>query len=143
MDNFQLDARLVEDCILIGDFPMTRLLLMNDSNYPWFILVPRINGVEEVHELNERQQLQLSRETTHLGERLKELFQGEKMNVATLGNIVRQLHIHIIVRYSTDPAWPAPVWGRLPTIAYSPEEIERIVMQLKSVLAAPFEFSRH
>ncbi|OED40459.1 histidine triad (HIT) protein [Endozoicomonas sp. (ex Bugula neritina AB1)] len=140
MFEFQLDSQLSQDTIVVGDFPLCRLLLMNDSTFPWFILVPRVVGIEEVYELDEEQQLQLSRESSLLSRKLQGVFVADKMNVAALGNIVRQLHVHHVVRYSGDPAWPAPVWGKLPAQAYQEAEYERVIEQLRLVLRSPFKF---
>ena len=115
---FELDARLQQDTLTLGDFPLCRLLLMNDASYPWFILVPRREGVSEVFELNAADQALLWAETSRLADRLKVVFAGDKMNVATLGNVVSQLHMHVIVRRRTDRAWPAPV--RAPTASAAP-----------------------
>ena len=140
MVEFQLDPQLAGDCIVVGDFPLSRLLLMNDATYPWFILVPKRVGIEEIYQLDEEQQLQLARESALLSRKLQGVFAADKMNVAALGNIVRQLHIHHVVRYSGDPAWPAPVWGKLPAQPYQEAESERMIKRLRSVLGAPFRF---
>jgi len=95
---FVLDTRLHEDTWLIGDFPLCRLLLSNDSNYPWFILVPRREGISELFQLDDGDQQLMWSETTALAGLLKGLFGADKMNVATLGNVVSQLHMHVIVR---------------------------------------------
>ena len=140
MVDFQLDQQLAGDCVVIGDFPLNRLLLMNDSNYPWFILAPRVNGVEEIYQLSEEQQLQLIRESSLLSRKLQLLFAADKMNVAALGNVVKQLHIHHVVRYSGDPAWPSPVWGKLPAKPYEQTELDEIIERLRPVLTFPFQF---
>lgn len=140
MAGFQLDQQLAGDCIVVGDFPLTRLLLMNDSTYPWFILVPKMNGIEEAYQLNDEQQLQLMRESSFLSRELQASFSADKMNVAALGNVVRQLHIHHVVRYVGDAAWPAPVWGKLPAQPYLQEEIDQIIERLRAVLVPPFQF---
>ena len=95
---FALDPRLQQDTLPIGDFPLCRLLLSNDSNYPWFILVPRREDVSELFQLDAADQQQLWKETTALAEMLKDSFDADKLNVATLGNVVSQLHMHVIVR---------------------------------------------
>jgi len=84
---------------------------MNDARYPWVILVPKRDSVSEVFELSQDDQAQLWRETVALGAAMKETFHGDKLNIATLGNVVSQLHIHLVVRYKNDASWPAPVWG--------------------------------
>jgi diadenosine tetraphosphate (Ap4A) HIT family hydrolase len=113
---FVLDSRLLQDTLPIGDFPLCRLLLSNDVNYPWFILVPRRADISEVFQLEAEDQQQLWQETTALSKVLKELFDADKLNVAALGNVVSQLHMHVIVRKRSDAAWPAPVWGKRPAV---------------------------
>lgn len=121
--SFELHPRLAADCHVVGDLPLSRLLMMNDAQYPWFILVPRRPGAREIHLLDEADQLQLLRESGRLSAALMQAFKGEKLNLAALGNMVPQLHLHHIVRYAGDPAWPAPVWGRHPPQPYT--EINR------------------
>ncbi|MDE3736059.1 HIT domain-containing protein [Pseudomonas resinovorans] len=137
---FALDPRLQQDALPIGDFPLCRLLLMNDAQYPWFILVPRREEVSELFQLGADEQRQLWQETTFLAETLKDTFGADKMNVATLGNVVSQLHMHVIVRRREDVAWPAPVWGRHPAVAYSTEDVAAIRAKLRLVLADDFRF---
>lgn len=138
---FALDSRLQQDCLVIGDFPLCRLLLMNDSNYPWFILVPRREEVSELFQLDADDQRQLWQETTLLAETLKDIFVADKMNVATLGNVVSQLHMHVIVRRREDASWPAPVWGRHPAQPYNEQQAGQVVDKLRSVLADGFHFA--
>lgn len=138
---FALDPRLQQDTLAIGDFPLCRLLLMNDANYPWFILVPRREAVSELFQLDQADQQQLWLETTRLAETLKDAFVADKMNVATLGNVVSQLHMHVIVRRREDPAWPAPVWGRLPARPYEAAEIDALQQRLRLVLTNDFQFA--
>ncbi|MBU5235952.1 HIT domain-containing protein, partial [Vibrio cholerae] len=103
-----------QDTLAIGDFPLCRLLLSSDANYPWFILVPRINGISEVFQLDVAAQQTLWQETTALAQMLNEGLAADKMNIGALGNVVSQLHVHVIVRKRDDAAWPAPVWGKHP-----------------------------
>lgn len=138
---FALDSRLQQDCLLVGDFPLCRLLLMNDSHYPWFILVPRREEVSELFQLDAADQRQLWHETTLLAETLKDTFAADKMNVATLGNVVSQLHMHVIVRRRGDVAWPAPVWGRHPAQAYTDEQVRQLKEKLRLVLTEDFQFA--
>jgi diadenosine tetraphosphate (Ap4A) HIT family hydrolase len=138
---FTLDSRLQQDTLPIGDFPLCRLLLMNDANYPWFILVPRREEVSELFQLDMADQQALWLEITRLAETLKDVFVADKMNVATLGNVVSQLHMHVIVRRREDAAWPAPVWGKHPAKAYSAEQIAAVRERLRLVLAADFSFA--
>lgn len=138
---FTLDQRLQQDTVLLGDFPLCRLLLMNDANYPWFILVPRRDEVSELFQLDAQEQQQLWRESTELAEVLKDTFKADKMNVATLGNVVSQLHMHVIVRHKDDPAWPAPVWGKHPAKAYSDEQVAALRDKLRMALDDDFQFA--
>ncbi|CAM3579374.1 HIT domain-containing protein [Parendozoicomonas haliclonae] len=133
MSGFQLDQRLAGDCIVIGDFPLSRMLLMNDSRYPWIILVPRVPGAEEVFQLTDSDQHQLLKESSYVAEKLKDVFSADKMNVAALGNIVRQLHMHIVVRRSGDDAWPGPVWGQGERVPYSAEQAAQVQQRLATV----------
>lgn len=141
MPEFCLDPRLESDCVAIGDFPLSLLLLMNDASYPWFILVPRRAGVREIYELGERDRRQLWHESTLLAERLARGFAADKMNVAALGNVVAQLHVHHVVRYRTDPAWPSPVWGFAPPQPYAPQRLTELKSTLRSVLPETFRFA--
>ncbi|RMM12570.1 Histidine triad protein [Pseudomonas syringae] len=137
---FVLDSRLQQDTLPIGDFPLCRLLLSNDTHYPWFILVPRRADITEVFQLNAADQLQLWQETTVLSKVLKEVFVADKINVAALGNVVSQLHMHVIARKRDDIAWPAPVWGKHAAVAYSDEQFAEICRQLKPALTNDFRF---
>ncbi len=139
---FALDQRLQQDTLTIGDFPLCRLLLSNDSNYPWFILVPRINGISEVFQLSVIDQQKLWNETTTLAQLLSEGFGGDKMNIGALGNVVSQLHVHVIVRKRDDMAWPAPVWGKHPARPYTEEQVAAIRARLRELLPADFIFSQ-
>ena len=138
---FELHPQLAKDCFTVGDFPLSRLLLMNDAQYPWFILVPRIEGVTEAFELEVPDQQRLAAESVLLSRLLSEAFTADKMNVAALGNVVSQLHVHHVVRYRGDAAWPAPVWGRMPARACSESELRERVDRLASALPAGFNFA--
>ncbi|MVW75315.1 HIT family protein [Pseudomonas xionganensis] len=138
---FTLDSRLQQDTVAVGDFPLCRLLLMNDAQYPWFILVPLREDVSELFQLDERDQRMLWRETTFLAEVLKDSFAADKMNVATLGNMVAQLHMHVIVRRRDDSAWPAPVWGKQAAVPYTAQQVERVKERLRLVLTEDFCFA--
>jgi diadenosine tetraphosphate (Ap4A) HIT family hydrolase len=137
---FALDSRLQQDTVVLGDFPLCRLLLSKDANYPWFILVPRRADISEVFELQADEQQQLWKETTVLAQALQAAFAADKMNVATLGNVVSQLHMHVIVRRRDDAAWPAPVWGKVPAIEYDRAGLEVIGQRLRAVLPGDFTF---
>jgi len=133
-----LHPQLAADCILLGRFPLCRLLLMNDSQYPWFILVPDRDEIREIHQLDDADRARLLRESCLLAEFLMRQFAGDKLNLAALGNQVPQLHLHHIVRYRTDPAWPAPVWGKRPPVAYAPGAIDEIRAALAAAGLAEF-----
>lgn len=137
---FVLDSRLQQDTLPVGDFPLSRLLLSNDAQYPWFILVPRRADITEVFQLDARQQAQLWQETTALASLLKDVFAADKMNIAALGNVVSQLHVHVIARTRDDAAWPAPVWGKHPAVPYTAEQFAAIIERLKPVLVDDFTF---
>lgn len=137
---FALDPRLQQDTLTIGDFPLCRLLLSNDANYPWFILVPRRDDISELFQLDVADQQRLWQETTALAEVLKDSFDADKMNVATLGNVVSQLHMHVIVRKRDDAAWPAPVWGKHPATPYGAGQVAAIRERLRLVLDEDFKF---
>ncbi len=138
---FSLDSRLQNDTLVIGDFPLSRLLLCNDANYPWFILVPRRADMSELFQLAEADQAQLWHETHGLAQVLADVFSADKMNVATLGNVVSQLHMHVIVRHRSDVAWPAPVWGRVAAVPYAAEQVAAIKARLQGKLGADFTFA--
>jgi len=132
---FVLHPRLAGDCATVGELDLDRVLLMNDRNYPWFILVPRRPGLRELHELEEADLAQFWRESATVGRALMRHFRGDKFNVAALGNQVPQLHVHHIVRHETDAAWPRPVWGAVAPVPYAGEERERVLAETRSLLA--------
>jgi Diadenosine tetraphosphate (Ap4A) hydrolase and other HIT family hydrolases len=139
---FTLDPRLQADTLALGRLPLSRVLLMNDRQYPWLILVPERDAVSELYELAEADQQQLMREITAAATALAGLTRPTKVNVGALGNIVRQLHIHIIARFEGDPAWPGPVWGKVPPQAYAVEAAAERRGRLAAALAErelPFE----
>jgi diadenosine tetraphosphate (Ap4A) HIT family hydrolase len=135
-----LHPQLRKDCLLVGRFTLCRLLLMRDANYPWFILVPDRKGISEIFQLSEEDQVQLLRESSLLSAALVERFHADKLNIAALGNVVPQLHVHHVVRYRDDPAWPAPVWGRVATRAYTPEGLLAVLDTLRPGLPDNFEY---
>ncbi|WP_028081024.1 HIT domain-containing protein [Solimonas soli] len=137
--SFALHERLAADTLAVGDWPLSRVLLMNDAQYPWLILVPRRAAVREIYELDEADQWQLLRESSALGRALMTLFPiGEKLNIGALGNLVPQLHVHHIVRWPGDAAWPGTVWGRHPPLPYAADVAAATVQQLRTRLAGPF-----
>ncbi len=133
---FELDQRLQQDTVTIGSWPLCEVLLMNDAQYPWLVLVPRVAGATELYELSDEQRAQLDKESTFLSRQLMQVFEGDKMNVAALGNVVSQLHIHHVVRFRDDPAWPAPIWGKFPVQAYEQDALEKRLESLKALVAS-------
>ena len=129
---FKLDERLLKDTVALGDLALCRVLLMNDSRYPWLILVPRCADMSEVFQLSAAEQQQLWQETSHVGQVLKDIFQADKINIATLGNVVKQLHMHVVVRMQDDAAWPAPVWGNGAAQAYTGEALAAMLARLQA-----------
>lgn len=138
---FSLHPQLAADNVLIGDWPLSRVLWMNDAQYPWLILVPRRAGIRELYELSDADQQQLLRESLAAGRVMMDSFAGHKLNVAALGNVVPQLHLHHVVRRPGDAAWPAPVWGRHPAQAYEQAALDACLAQLRPRLAAAFRFT--
>lgn len=131
---FELHADLMRDGIEIADLPLCKLLLCNDSNYPWFIMVPRRVAVKDLYQLEWEDQLQFLNESSAVSEILMQCFNGEKMNVAALGNVTPQLHIHHVVRFAGDPVWPKPIWGQLPLKPYTEDELKQLKAKLLPML---------
>lgn len=129
---FELDHRLQNDCVEIGELMLNRILLMKDANYPWLILVPQRHNISEIYQLDEDDQEQLIWESSFVAERLMATFKGDKMNIAALGNVVPQLHIHHVVRKRTDAAWPNPVWGAVPARAYPRDGLRQRILALQA-----------
>ena len=133
--SFVLHERLEADTVSLGQSRLCDIRLMNDSHWPWILLVPRVVGVREIYQLTAEQQRQLMAESSLLGEGMMALFDGDKFNVAALGNMVPQLHLHHIVRFEGDPAWPGPVWGKLTPKPYSDEALTALTERLQPLLA--------
>jgi diadenosine tetraphosphate (Ap4A) HIT family hydrolase len=134
---FHLHPQLEKDCITIGRMTLSRLLLMNDNQFPWFILVPEIEGITEIFQLTKEQRGLLIEESSHLTGQLKTLYKADKINIAAIGNLVPQLHVHHVVRYHTDRAWPAPVWGKFSAVRYSDQEITDTISLVLNALEEP------
>lgn len=134
---FTLHPRLAADTCWLGDWPLCACLLMNDAQYPWLILVPRQPDCAHVHDLSEADQQQLLRESAWASQVLQQTFDADKINVAALGNVVPQLHWHVVARTTTDAAWPAPIWGRHPPQPYAPDVLAQRQAQLTAALSAP------
>ena len=133
-DVFSLDQRLAADTIEVGSWDLSLVLLMNDANYPWLILVPQRPNLRDLHDLVPPDLLRLSAEIVRASNLLISLFPADrkphKMNVAALGNQVPQLHVHVIARFTDDPAWPKPVWGAVPPQPYSEAALKQRLKRL-------------
>ena len=135
MSNWQLHPQLADDTTPVIELPLCEVRLMDDANHPWLVLVPRVAGITEVIDLDAAQRLQLSEEIDTSCRALRMLFKPDKLNVAALGNMVPQLHVHVIARYRSDIAWPRPVWGAANARPYAPEELVERVSALQAALA--------
>ena len=129
--DWSLHPQLARDTTNIGDLPLSRALVINDANYPWLLLVPRRAGMVELIDLGEVERAQLMTEIARVAGALKEVTQCDKLNIAALGNVVPQLHVHIIARRHGDAAWPRPVWGVVPPLAHDPADLERFISAIR------------
>lgn len=133
--DWSLHPQLERDTVAIGDLPLCRALLIDDANYPWMLLVPRRRGTVEIIDLSEAEQAQLMGEIGLASRAIKAATGCDKINVAALGNVVPQLHVHVIARGRSDPAWPKPVWGAVPPRAYSESALQSRLADLRERLA--------
>ena len=131
---WSLHPQLEKDTIDIGDLPLSRVLVIRDANYPWLLLVPRRAEAVEIIDLDEVEQAQLMTETSRAARALKEVTKCDKLNIAALGNMVPQLHVHIIARRKTDKAWPKPVWGQVPALDHDFTELDRFMHAMRKRL---------
>ena len=136
MTTFTLHPQLAADCLVIGDWPLCRLLRMNDRTYPWLILVPRVSGARDMIDLSDSDQMRLTHEIAQASTTLRRELKCDKLNVAALGNVVPQLHVHVVARFTKDAAWPKPIWGVIPPVAFSAEEAARELARWQSLLLA-------
>lgn len=132
---WSLHPQLAADTVPVGDLPLARVLLANDANYPWLILVPRRLGITELIDLSDTDRRQLMAETDAAARVLKTITACEKLNVAALGNVVAQLHVHVIGRRHSDSAWPKPVWGAAPATAYDSAVRDDLMITLRRGLS--------
>ena len=128
---WSLHPQLAKDTIDIGDLPLSRVLVIKDANYPWLLLVPRREGAVEIIDLDEVAQAQLMTEITRVSRAVKEITKCDKLNVAALGNMVPQLHIHIVARRAGDVAWPRPVWGVAPPLPHDAQEVQQFISAVR------------
>ena len=135
---FTLHPRLADDTVLIAEWPLSTVLLAKDANYPWCILVPKRESLREIHHLNDTDRIQLLAESCRLSELMESIFQPTKMNVAALGNMVPQLHIHHVARFDSDASWPNPIWGAVNAIQYDDEQLSERIEMLQQACADCF-----
>ena len=128
---WSLHPHLQQDAETVGDLALSRLLISNDGNYPWLLLVPRRAGASEIIDLDAADQRQLMNEIAMVSAALKAITDCDKLNVAAIGNVVPQLHVHVVARRRDDPAWPKPVWGAVPARAWDPAARERLVAAVR------------
>lgn len=131
---WSLHPQLAQDTVPVGDLALSRVLAINDANYPWLILVPQRAAVSELIDLNNGDRAQLMEEIALAARALKDITGCDKLNVAALGNMVAQLHVHVVARRRDDPAWPKPVWGVAPAKAYAADELDRFVGAIRQKL---------
>jgi diadenosine tetraphosphate (Ap4A) HIT family hydrolase len=137
VNDFVLDQQLAEDCHVLGELDAGLLLLLNNALVPWFILVP-VTEASELYQLDEELQRRVWHEISRLSEFVQDSFAVEKLNVAAIGNKVRQLHIHIVGRHPGDYCWPEVVWGAEGRVDYSPEQVRDIVSSLEDAYRGRF-----
>lgn len=135
MTGFTLHERLAADTVELTRWPLSLVLLMKARQWPWLILVPRRPAMREIYELSDADQQILMEEIARASRCLTRLVRPDKINVAALGNIVPQLHVHVIARFSDDPAWPGPVWGTVPPDPYPADELAQTAERLRRALA--------
>jgi len=131
---WSLDPQLERDTTPLGDLPLSRVLVINDANYPWLLLVPRRVAAVELIDLDEVERTQLMTEIALVSRSLKDVTECDKLNVAALGNAVPQLHVHVIARRKTDKAWPKPIWGAVPAVPHDGKELDRFMDAMKKKL---------
>jgi diadenosine tetraphosphate (Ap4A) HIT family hydrolase len=135
MTDFALDERLAADTVPVARLRLSDLLLMEDARFPWLLLVPRRGGASEIVDLADEDQRALLREIADVSAALRAATGCDKLNVAALGNVVPQLHVHIVARFRHDTAWPKPVWGSGAAIAYEPTARDKLAGQIRSFLS--------
>lgn len=131
---FILHPQLAADCEILGDLALCQVLLNKDSLYPWLILVPKRDNIQEIYQLSDNDQQLFWQESRLISEWMQAFFKADKMNVAALGNMVPQLHVHHIARFKTDKAWPKPVWGQFPAKPYSVESLDLLIQEIREQL---------
>lgn len=137
MTGFELHPRLDADTMRVTTLDLCQVLLMKDSRYPWLVLVPEIPGLRDLHDLESDDQVVAIKEIDRVSRALQKIYKPDKMNVAALGNMVPQLHIHIIARFVDDAAWPAPVWGIGDPEPYTADALVTAVTEVSECLTRP------
>ena len=135
MNAWHLHPQLADDSTPVIELALCEVRLMDDANHPWLILIPKVADAVEIIDLSPAQRAQMTTEIDTAARALKALFKPDKLNVAALGNLVPQLHVHVIARYQNDIAWPRPVWGAANARPYEPEELIARVRALSATLA--------
>lgn len=139
MTEFTLHERLAADTIEVARLPLSLVLLMNARQWPWLILVPRRAGLCEIHDLDAQDQTMLMREVVRASRILASLVKPDKINIGALGNVVPQLHVHVVARYKTDLAWPRPIWGAAAPEPYAETELRSWLQRLQTAFKATDE----
>jgi diadenosine tetraphosphate (Ap4A) HIT family hydrolase len=134
LHDFALDPQIAANSLPVTELKLSSVRLMRDANYPWLLLVPRRFGLVELTDLDATEQMDLMREIASASTALRAVALADKLNIATLGNMVRQLHVHVIARRRDDPAWPKPVWGAVPAKTYAPGAAEALAAKLAARL---------
>jgi diadenosine tetraphosphate (Ap4A) HIT family hydrolase len=129
-----LHPQLARDTLALGDLPLSRVLVVNDANWPWLMLVPRRADISEIIDLEEVEQAQLMTEITRVARAVKTVTGCDKLNIAALGNVVPQLHVHVIARRNGDTGWPRPVWGAAPPVPHDKDDLERFMAALRRTI---------
>ncbi|CED71986.1 putative uncharacterized protein, HIT family [Aliivibrio wodanis] len=139
---FQLHPRLQQDCIVLGNLPLCQVLMIKEDIGPWLILVPRIADLKEIHHMTDEQQVQFIKESSAVAQLLEDNFTPDKINIGALGNLVPQLHIHHIARFTTDCAWPGPVWGNTNGVIREQSDLLYLIEKLREKLSTLLGFKQ-
>lgn len=132
--SWSLHSQLTLDTVDVGDLPLSRLLISKDANYPWLLLVPRRAGIGEIIDLDAADRTQLMIEIAQTGAALKAMTACDKLNIAVIGNVVPQLHVHVVARRRSDAAWPKPIWGTVPPCAYEPAALAAFIADVRRAM---------
>jgi diadenosine tetraphosphate (Ap4A) HIT family hydrolase len=131
---FKLNERLANDTFEVAEIANCKLLLLNDSRYPWLVLVPMQENVTELYQLSDEFNQKISKTINLIAQKISKEFKTDKINIGAIGNVVSQLHIHVLGRFKKDLAWPNPVWGHSPAVPYTPEQAQEQIAKIKKML---------